>query len=340
MAEPTTATTYAAIRSEVGQFLGWSRDSSNWSVENRSTIIDALVLSGVRQVVTPPIIPGERAAHEWTWLKPIISLTTTAPYDTGTIEVVAGVVTLTGGTFPSGAAAGELLVDGVTYTVASRDGNTQITLDDTTVAIDAGSAYSLIFPYLTLPDDYGGILGPITFRPGASTMWPPLEICGEYDLRRMRQHEDIVSTPRQAAVRTAIASATAGQRLTSGTSAGQRWEMMLWPIPDAAYELSCRIRVNVNSINASHTYPPGGPALAELYIESCLAIAEHRMRDNRGVHWENFLQQLQAAVAFDRQLMSPERGRMDRDGSDCAGIDNWHELSNGYVTYVGHAGPY
>jgi hypothetical protein len=64
-------------------------------------------------------------------------------YDTGTIGIVDGVVTLTGGTFPAWAARGHLLVGNNIYKVSSRDSNTQLTLNDTTLDLSSGAAYFL-----------------------------------------------------------------------------------------------------------------------------------------------------------------------------------------------------
>jgi hypothetical protein len=68
---------------------------------------------------------------------------TITPYNTGTIAIVNGVVTLTGGTWPSGAADDRLLVNGETYDVATRDSGTQLTLGDLTVNVGGGTSYSL-----------------------------------------------------------------------------------------------------------------------------------------------------------------------------------------------------
>jgi hypothetical protein len=65
------------------------------------------------------------------------------PYSTGTVAISSGVVTLSGGTFPSWAARGIFRVNGLTYTVDSRDSNTQITLDDTSVAASSSTAYEI-----------------------------------------------------------------------------------------------------------------------------------------------------------------------------------------------------
>lgn len=68
-------------------------------------------------------------------------------YSTGTVEIVNGVVTLTGGTFPAAAGDGyTLVVNGSNYSVASRDSGTQLTLDDLTLDVTAGAAYNLVSP--------------------------------------------------------------------------------------------------------------------------------------------------------------------------------------------------
>jgi subtilisin-like proprotein convertase family protein len=64
----------------------------------------------------------------------------------GTITVVDGVVTMTGDTrWPLGAEDAYLIVDGTAYSIASRDSDTQYTLDDTTVNLPARTPYELRF---------------------------------------------------------------------------------------------------------------------------------------------------------------------------------------------------
>jgi hypothetical protein len=71
----------------------------------------------------------------------------TNPYTTGTVAVSEGVVTITGGTWPSWASAGILTIGGQAYTVDTRDSDTQLTLlgcDDLTIS--SGTAFSLGLP--------------------------------------------------------------------------------------------------------------------------------------------------------------------------------------------------
>lgn len=66
------------------------------------------------------------------------------PYTTGTVSITLGVVTLTGGTWPTWAADARITVAGTIYTVASRQSGTQITLVDLTVTGISGATYSLV----------------------------------------------------------------------------------------------------------------------------------------------------------------------------------------------------
>lgn len=67
----------------------------------------------------------------------------TDSYATGTIGISSGVVTLTSGGagFPSWAADGMIVVSGYSFPVATLDGPTQVTLEDTSVTLSAGRAY-------------------------------------------------------------------------------------------------------------------------------------------------------------------------------------------------------
>ena len=65
------------------------------------------------------------------------------PYSTGTVAVSSGVATLSGGTFPTWSARGLFRVNGLTYTVDSRDSGTQITLDDTSVTASSSTPFEI-----------------------------------------------------------------------------------------------------------------------------------------------------------------------------------------------------
>ena len=78
----------------------------------------------------------------------------------GSIAIVNGVVTKTGGTaFPAWAAAGSLTVGGNTYTINTRDGDNQVTLDNLTVNVGSTGTYTvdLAATQLWLSSDPGNV---------------------------------------------------------------------------------------------------------------------------------------------------------------------------------------
>lgn len=76
-----------------------------------------------------------------------VSDPTSTGYSTGMIAIVDGVVTLTGGTWPSWAADGYLNFNGTPLEVATRDSSTQLTLVDTTIDLALSSIpFSLSSP--------------------------------------------------------------------------------------------------------------------------------------------------------------------------------------------------
>lgn len=296
---------YTGLRLRIADRLGLGRTAGSWS-SDESARLDEILESGLRNFYFPdPLEPG-RPAHCWSFLKPIGEMTTTAPYSTGTIEIADGVVTLTDGTWPAAAASGELIANGRAYTIASRDGDTQITLDDTSIDLAAGTSYTLGFPYYDLPTTYGGINGPITFSPGLNYYYPPLSRTSEGTLRVTRQAVAEVSIPKQYATRAKPFVATVGQR----------HELILWPTPDAAYQLFYPYLVVPVALTAEAPYPLGGPEHAETILESCLAVAEQRLNDMTGIHTANFMRRLAASIEFDRRQSTPDTLGYNADRSD------------------------
>lgn len=68
---------YSDLRTEIADFLGWTRNSSNWT-SDRSERLDAILNAGWRQFIYPPIAPGETVAHRWSFLRPTATFDTVA----------------------------------------------------------------------------------------------------------------------------------------------------------------------------------------------------------------------------------------------------------------------
>jgi hypothetical protein len=97
---------------------------------------------------------------------------------------------------------------------------------------------------------------------------------------------------------------------------GQRWELLVYPTADIAYEFQVSYTLVPNVLTAQHPYPYGGPVHRETVLESCLAVAESRndnIRPGEGPHYIAFMQQLQASVSHDRKFR-PQTLGMNRNG--------------------------
>lgn len=307
--------TYDDLRREIGRFLGYGRDPSEWAGSSDEAIdVDDILKAGIRRVITPSPLPGEKYAHEWSFLRPTTTLTTTAPYATGTVAIASGVVTLSGAgaAFPSWASQGHLTVSSGTYAVASRQSNSQITLADTSVTLAAGVTYSLGRTAYDLPTDFAMIEGPLVYAAGQSVFQRPIQRVSEHQLLNELTYELTGSYPRRYAVRPKAIN----------MSAATAHELLLAPTPDAAYALYYKYRVSIPALDSTtNTTPPGGDAHAELYLEACLAAAEQKLHDTAGLHTARFVECLVASVSQDRRAACPDTLGVMRDWSDTPGFD-------------------
>lgn len=130
--------------------------------------------SALRRIVNPPVLPGERYPHQWSWLKPIAELTT-----------VAG-----------------------------------------------QSAYAL-------PADFTSFEGPLTFK-NANYLYREIKVTSELTVRKHIEASTGTGRPEYAAVRFK----------ETDTSGNQRYELLLWPVPDAAHVLQYRYRINQTALGS------------------------------------------------------------------------------------------
>ena len=337
MAEPTLSLNWDGIRNEVYEFLFGGNDEGYTSETDtdRTRLIERVCESGLRQFYGPP--PMEGRTHDWSFLMPVATLSLNASYSTGTIAATSGVVTLSGGTFPAWAASGEINVNGTNYTVNTRDSGTQVTLDDTSSASDVSAltTYSLHQDDYDLPDDFGNILGTLTYAQADNAL-QPVELVGEGRLRELRQRDYNVTyiseDPFYAAIR---------PKARTSTTSGTRYELMFWPDVTASATLSYRYRVLPDK-------PVSGPGSAgdrvhgvtqhgETILYSCLAEAERRMDGERGVMYQTFMEYLATSITRDRQDNKAEVYGYNADWSDRRELYGPRRLTlfSGGVTYKG-----
>lgn len=309
--ESSLSIAWTEWREEVGRFLNFGRTIANWTAD-QTVEVDRFIERGIRQFLNPPPVEtdrGSKVKHEWSFLRPVTTLTVNAPYSTGTVTVASGVVTLASGTFPSWAADGTFVVSGVQYSVSTRDSDTQITLDDTSVTAAAGSVYQLVNWDYDLPATFGGPSGPMTFAGGSG--YCEARRVGEADIRVRRQNmmTAITGPPHHYAVRP--------KDMATGT-VGQRFELLVWPAPDKAYVLTYRYLYLIGEITSGSPFPPGGMMHAETILQSCLAIAERRIEHRGTKEFAAFMQLLKGSIEHDRRISAPDTYGYNGDSSEAS----------------------
>jgi hypothetical protein len=278
---------YNSLMERVGHELFGIRNS--FSADQETDILQC-IKDGLHYVYT---------AHAWSFFRPIREITTTAPYATGTVTVAAGVVTLVGGTFPSWAAVGVLRIVDDYYDVDTRDGNTQITLEDTSVTVAPASAFELGRPEYDLPVTFEAIAGDsdLTYEPGQADFYPAIRQRHDSSIRRMQQDNPYYDRPVCYSVRTVEFDPTVGSRK----------RLAFYPTPDAAYVLRVPMILRPTMIDGTNQYPVGGETLAQLIVEACLSAVEldfYEMKEG-GRHTRRFLEMLPLAIQADQEKSAP-----------------------------------
>ena len=105
--------------------------SALWSYARRQArgVSGDLADATVRDIVNDALTMLAKE-HSWYWYESRASMVLVEPYSTGTVAVTKGstTVTLSGGTWPTVAAAGSIRVGNDTYEIATRGSDTEVTL--------------------------------------------------------------------------------------------------------------------------------------------------------------------------------------------------------------------
>ena len=313
---------YTELTSEVGDLLGLGRDS--WS-SIEETRINSIIKSGLRQVYYPQHKPG--VTYTWSWMQPEAKIVTTAPYSTGTVTITSGVVTLAAGTWPSWADEGELHLGSQIYSIKTRDSGTQITLDDLTIVAAAGTSYSLGRPSYELPAGFDGNFdGNLHYKTGDNTLWPSIQIVSPAIVRSKKQACNDEDRPLFAAV----------QPKEFAPATGQRWEITFFPSPDQSWTFYGRYMVRPQMIDGVNKFPFGGSAMAEVFLESCLAVAEKRFIEDAKIHQEEFQKLLIQAIDHDASAFSADFLGYNSDRSEARGMSSYdRRYDNAIHSYEG-----
>lgn len=284
---PVTSTSlnYNTLQERIGHYLFGMR--SGFSPDQQDDIDDCMH-DGLRRVYS---------AHNWSFLRPLADVTTTAPYATGTITIASGVVTLTGGTFPSWAASGLLKVDKKYYSVASRDSNTQITLNATSATLATASSYQLARPEIPLDATFDAVANDsdLTYYPSPENWYPPVACRHDSTIRQLEANNPEIDRPVFYSVRTVAFDPTVGSRKV----------LAMYPTPDQAYTLRVPMVLRPVLLDSTNSNAIGGELLSPVMLEACLAAAEHNFEEREHVHEKRYLELIAMAIRDDYERSSP-----------------------------------
>lgn len=276
---------YSSLLERVGKYLYGIR--SGFSADQTLDIKDC-IHDGINRVY---------AEHDWSFLRPLADVSTTAPYATGTITIAAGVVTLTGGTFPTWAASGVLKVNNRYYSVASRNSSTQLTLDTTSITISTAASYQLARPEIPLDATFDAVDNDsdLTYYPSPETWYPPVKWRHDSMIRQLEGNHPEFGRPVFYSVRTSTFDPTVGSRKV----------LVLYPSPDKAYTLRVPMILRPVLLDETNLYPIGGEMLSQVILEACLASAEHNFEEREHVHEKRYQSLIAAAIRDDKDRSSP-----------------------------------
>jgi hypothetical protein len=167
----------------------------------------------------------------------------------------------------------------------------------------------------TLPVGFEQFIGDLIFD-GENYNYPPITQSPAARLYQMYSESTSSGVPTRYAL-----SATAHDGETE-----QQQQLILHPTPDAVYTLCGIYQVGpIQTLTTAVPYFHGGREHRELFIASCLAVAEQKFLDGKGDKQESFQMALNAAIQRDHRRAPRNLGQM---GSKSNGRD-WfrHRLS-------------
>lgn len=149
-----------------------------------------------------------------------------------------------------------------------------------------------------LPDDFGSLSGELHYPAEENRVSIARIALGR--ILELRSRNDKNDAPVYAAIR----------YKESDGSGGQRQEILFWPEPSDDWTLSYSYEAYSGELSDTYPYPLGGMQLAELYTESCLAVAEQRVNNEAGLHTQLFQALLVDAIARDGKRGAKIFGQM------------------------------
>lgn len=270
------------------QTIGVGRTAANMDAATEADV-RAIIRSGLRQFWFP-VTNG--FTYQWRFREKHASINVEAVYETGTIGVSAGTITLAAGTFPSWLADGFIRVSGHVLFITTRTDDTHLVTSNTALTVAAGTAYEAFRYRYALPTDFAEWLGGVVYANGTDSRMLAGSSESEIRLRyavgqglsTITTHFAIASTPTADALR-----------------------ILLWPVPEPdAFIQGVYLSVPEDNLPASLTVPGSvvqcAPVYAEAVVEAILAAAEVYIGQTQGIHEARFQAALATAINHDKSV--------------------------------------
>jgi len=347
MAESTLSTTLDDIRDRLIRVMFRAGTDYDTAPADDRKVVDFAIRSGLRQFYAPPPLPGERIPHVWSFLYPektisvyaAITLTNSGLQTAGSTLDVTGTPFLNdqGGAFATGDFSPHVdqtikfTTSGNLYTITSVTDSDTVEVSPNLKTADLTDALksTLLAGDYSFPDDFGQLEGTrLTFD--ATTSYPPIVVTSDDRIRRLRMDNRNIATFRPSL-------ANVRPRVSAHGTTGQRFELVLWPNPDATYLLHYRFLVLVDDLTNVAHYPLAHMLHHETVMAACLSVAESMVEHppRRRFHHDLFMERLAASVMLDR-AQAPASLGMSVDplgGESFSRLDQLQNVSVNNVTY-------
>jgi hypothetical protein len=268
----------------------------------------AIIKQGMRQFYFPQPAPVDTArgarSHRWSFLRPQSTLSI---WDDVTAD---DAITVSSASY-----------DGTVTTITASDDVFYETMEEKTMAFDENSNTFVIDEYVsatvvkvtgdasgetgntitidsedtfTLPWDFGAMSGDGRFAySNDSNRAMRIDVTSDAAIRALRAATVSSGTPYLAAITPLRTDATQGQRFT----------IQFHPPPSDVFVLTYRYHILPDAlISSTAEYPYGSVAHSQTILESCLAVAEAREKDDASTaHQQKFATLLQSSIDHDKQ---------------------------------------
>jgi hypothetical protein len=280
----------------------WTK-GAGWTIASGKATATGAISTDLSQTVNPLVVGNT--------YRVTFAITRTAGTITPVCGTASGTARSTNGTFTEDLVAASTAVfkfstSGFTGTVdnVKVEGVFAITgYTSPTVVTVASDATATAKPFTVtadgayrLPDDFGSLYSPtLAFA------------AGENDSRTiMVTAESLIAVALQTNADPARPTMAGVRPLLLGSTTGQRFDLMLYPITDEDFVLNFRYEVHPNALIAGG-HPYGGMKFAELIRKSCLAQAELMFNDHKRNRRDEYALALRVAIADDSRNNRSER---------------------------------